>query len=349
LLDAIAAGELHLTGLLMIGPHLTPNNHENVLQRAKFRTKRELTKLVRELNPLPEVPDRIEPLGPAPARHATSPTWEQMVTSWAPEVRELAPGERPADWANDGSESRFEDVTSEVCATDDEALPVGPVPTDLPPIAGPQHFQMQFGATEEHVQLVERAKALLARTRPGVTLGELHLEAMRLLVASLEKRRFGGGRRPPKRAKGRPSPSPTETPRRRVTLSEVDAPPHAETRQRVNSCEREEPPHTETRQRGRYIPAAVRREVLRRDDARCTYVDARGQRCKETHFLELHHLQPFARNGAHLVSNLTLRCVAHNALAAERDFGPQLMAERRRSTRHEALAAQTRVRKRGSE
>src|SRR3954468_15843864 len=45
LLDAVAAGELHLTGLLMIGPHLTPENHESVLGRAKFRTKKELTKL----------------------------------------------------------------------------------------------------------------------------------------------------------------------------------------------------------------------------------------------------------------------------------------------------------------
>src|SRR4249920_1262394 len=27
LLEAVAAGELHLTGLLMIGPHLTPENH----------------------------------------------------------------------------------------------------------------------------------------------------------------------------------------------------------------------------------------------------------------------------------------------------------------------------------
>src|SRR4051812_38592957 len=63
-LDAVAAGELHLTGLLMIGPHLTPENHAEVLGRAKFRTKKELTKLVRELNPLPQVPDNIEPLGP---------------------------------------------------------------------------------------------------------------------------------------------------------------------------------------------------------------------------------------------------------------------------------------------
>ncbi len=48
LLGAIAKGELHLTGLLMLGPHLTPENLGEVLGRAKFRTKKELGKLVRE-------------------------------------------------------------------------------------------------------------------------------------------------------------------------------------------------------------------------------------------------------------------------------------------------------------
>ena len=74
LLGAIANGELHLTGLLMLGPHLTAANVVEVLGRAKFRTKKELSKLVRELHPLPLVPDVIEPLCPerAPLRR---PTW----------------------------------------------------------------------------------------------------------------------------------------------------------------------------------------------------------------------------------------------------------------------------------
>src|SRR6187397_1606939 len=68
LLEALASGELHLTGLLLLGPHLTEQNLVEVLARAKHRTKREITKLVRSLDPLPAVPARIEPLGPAPAR-----------------------------------------------------------------------------------------------------------------------------------------------------------------------------------------------------------------------------------------------------------------------------------------
>jgi hypothetical protein len=49
-------------------------------------------------------------------------------------------------------------------------------------------------------------------------------------------------------------------------------------------------------------------------------------------------LQAFAKDGAHPVSNLTLRCAAHNALAAEADFGADTIAERRGSSRHEAFA-----------
>src|SRR4051812_19073598 len=80
-LEAVAAGEIHLTGLLMLGPHLTDDNHLDVLRRAKFRTKKELSTLVRRLAPLPSVPDRIEPLGPASTSVPRDPTWAEFVES----------------------------------------------------------------------------------------------------------------------------------------------------------------------------------------------------------------------------------------------------------------------------
>ena len=103
LLEAIAHGELHLTGLLMLGPHLTPENIVEVLRRAKVRTKKELTRLIRELHPLPLVPDLVEPLRPEP-RPLRKPTCEEYAASLAPAVRELPPGERPQDWATHGKE-----------------------------------------------------------------------------------------------------------------------------------------------------------------------------------------------------------------------------------------------------
>src|SRR6478736_7082861 len=79
LLGAVAAGEIHLTGLLMLGPHLTEENHLEALGRAKFRTKKEIARLVRRLAPLPAVPDRIEPLGPATSAAPRDPSWAAFV------------------------------------------------------------------------------------------------------------------------------------------------------------------------------------------------------------------------------------------------------------------------------
>src|SRR3954451_20016186 len=78
--DTVAKGEIHLTGVLMIGPHLGGERHAEILQRARFRSKRELLRLLAEIDPKPEVPALVplrglprvvEPIGPAPAGHAT--------------------------------------------------------------------------------------------------------------------------------------------------------------------------------------------------------------------------------------------------------------------------------------
>jgi 5-methylcytosine-specific restriction endonuclease McrA len=83
------------------------------------------------------------------------------------------------------------------------------------------------------------------------------------------------------------------------------------------------------------VPAAVRRAVFSRDEGRCTYCDETGERCRETHGLELHHLRPFARGGEHTAENITLRCRAHNTLAAEEDFGKELIDHAKDSSDHQ--------------
>lgn len=73
-------------------------------------------------------------------------------------------------------------------------------------------------------------------------------------------------------------------------------------------------------ERTRHIPAAVRREVWRRDGGRCAFV-ARGRRCSETAFLEFHHVEPYATDGASTAANIELRCRAHNQYEASLFFG----------------------------
>jgi hypothetical protein len=95
------------------------------------------------------------------------------------------------------------------------------------------------------------------------------------------------------------------------------------------------------RERGRYLPAAVRRAVFERDGLRCTHVDETGERCTETHRLEFHHIRAFARAGEHSTENISLRCRAHNVLAAEVDFGVEATRLTQDRQGHESFARQS--------
>jgi hypothetical protein len=79
----------------------------------------------------------------------------------------------------------------------------------------------------------------------------------------------------------------------------------------------------------RQVPAAIRRYVYDRDGGRCTFVDARGHRCKETGLLEFDHLDGFARTRSHDPERIVLRCRAHNQHEAEKMYGREFMAEAR--------------------
>ena len=53
-------------------------------------------------------------------------------------------------------------------------------------------------------------------------------------------------------------------------------------------------------------------------------------------------MNAFAKGGTHETENVTLRCRAHNVLAAEQDFGRACVERAASSQRHESLVSQTR-------
>ena len=81
--------------------------------------------------------------------------------------------------------------------------------------------------------------------------------------------------------------------------------------------------------RTRAIPAAIRREVWRRDRGRCAFLDERGRRCPATSSIEYHHETPYGRGGPHEAANVALRCRAHNQYEADLDFGRAFMRSKR--------------------
>ena len=83
------------------------------------------------------------------------------------------------------------------------------------------------------------------------------------------------------------------------------APPAAPPRTRTSAAK--------TGVSGRAIPAAVKREVWRRDRGRCRYVDRiSGRRCGSQHLLQIDHVVPYACGGGAEPNNLRLLCAAHH-------------------------------------
>jgi hypothetical protein len=91
LLTMLSEGRLHLSGIERLAPHLTEENHEWVLARAAFKSKRQIEELVAELAPKPDVPATIRKL-PTPAPKPPSPPEPQPTALLRPDgVRAQVP------------------------------------------------------------------------------------------------------------------------------------------------------------------------------------------------------------------------------------------------------------------
>ncbi len=99
-LDRLAAGELTLTAACLLTPVLTTDNHREVLDDARHRTKREVEQLVASRRPRPPAPTIVRKLPARPHAVAPSPEPDQAAPAMpkvsAPAVSDPPPpGRRP--------------------------------------------------------------------------------------------------------------------------------------------------------------------------------------------------------------------------------------------------------------
>ena len=300
LLTLLADGRLHLTAIAKLAPHLTPENREDILNRAAHRSKREIEELVAELSPRPDAPAVMRKL---PDRRAgtTSPALQI-----GPDAEALSPGLpperglsvdrqlRPDGVAAREPELRLDGVAAagvEACPPGAGALPASP--RNQPAVVqllAPARYKVQFTASAELHDKLERLRALMRSSVPDGDLGAIVEQAVTEKLQRLEARRFARTQKP------------------RKTLSQSRTSPTK-----------------------RQIPAAVKRAVYERDGGRCRYEDAMGRRCTARQGLEYHHRRPFAHGGDHSVDNVALACKCHNAYLAEIDYGREAIARHRRS------------------
>jgi hypothetical protein len=142
LLEMLADGRLHLTGIARLAPHLTVDNCDAVLARAVHRSKRQIEELIAELAPKADVPAAIRKL-PAPRAARAEPASGLFDNPSAPAVEStLAPA---------------------------PAALTKPVASKVVPLA-PARYKVQFTASAELTGKLERRErpALQRARRPRV-------------------------------------------------------------------------------------------------------------------------------------------------------------------------------------
>jgi hypothetical protein len=101
-------------------------------------------------------------------------------------------------------------------------------------------------------------------------------------------------------------------------------------RKRKGLTDRPRPQSDTPSENDRYIPAAVKRAVWKRDKGRCTWPMGDGKVCGSRHRLEFDHDFEVALGGKATVGNIQLLCQCHNLMKAEERFGRTFMAKFRK-------------------
>jgi hypothetical protein len=349
ILGMVARGELHLGAIHLLAKHLTAENHARVHERARHRSCREVERLVAELAPRPDVPSRIRALpGAQGAGRAVEADSNGRGSSNWPSTAALAGGGSAAAAFEFRASSH--EVSANTSSTDagnqnarEHSDSTGHVsslrmpgtsgsrtaPKPIVPLS-PRRYKIEITVDEDTHDKLRSLQDLLARSDTGRDPAAIISRAIEeLLVRTLGRKAAYTDRARP----AKPENHSTAATPRTSTMPTKSAMP-ASLATQACAEPRDPMPASDVaaasrRRSSRVIPAAVRREVWRRDAGRCCYVDARGRRCRETSNVEFHHKAPFALGGLSTTANIELRCAAHNQFQADLDFGRAFMDARR--------------------
>jgi hypothetical protein len=183
ILDALADGRLHLTAVVLLAPHLRPENAVELLRVAEHKTCGEIKLLLAERFPQPELPTRVQALSPPAAQ-------SELVS-------------KPVGVTTAGHELVSKPVEGQ-----------GPRPK-VDPLA-PGRFALQATIPQRAHDKLRYAQALLGHAVPTGDLAEVLERAIDALITQVEKQKLGvGSRQRPGRASSDPRYIPPDV-RRKV-------------------------------------------------------------------------------------------------------------------------------------
>ncbi len=183
ILERLAEGSVTLTAVGLLASHLTPENHRELLERARHTSKRQVEELVAGLRPQPPVPASVRRLPTASHIPARPP---------APAEAAAPPGAAsPPRQSGD-----VHGVASPPLASPAPA-PRRARPAVVAPLA-PERYKVQFTASAETYEKLKLAQALLRHQIPDGDLGAIVDRALTALVQHLARKKCAATARPRK-------------------------------------------------------------------------------------------------------------------------------------------------------
>ena len=160
LFDMLEEGSIHLTGVKLLAPHLTAENHRAVLESARWKSKLAIGEIVARLDPQPDVPTLVVAIP------------QFTVTPDPPPAALPSPTQVPSQTPGAGSEPLH-------------AGPPAPPAraTALTPLS-PQRYKLQLTISNETLEKLRRAKDMLGHV---VAAGDDDAVLNRALTVLLDK------------------------------------------------------------------------------------------------------------------------------------------------------------------
>ena len=162
IVDLLTAGQVTLTSVRLLGRHLTPENHQSVLAKARGRSRQQIEVLVAELAPRPDVPTSVRKLSTLMATPSSS-------AAAAPAAGGMPPEATPAAALS--------------------PAPFVATPRPIIQATAPERYRMQFTMGEETHDKFRRLQALLRREIPDGDAGAIFDRAVTLLLTTNTRRR----------------------------------------------------------------------------------------------------------------------------------------------------------------
>jgi 5-methylcytosine-specific restriction endonuclease McrA len=211
LLTMLHEGRLHLSGIARLAPHLNPDNAAMLLERATHQSKRHVEELLAELAPRPDAPTVVRKLPDrrglaqphdGPDRVESNGLRTPLIGDGVPTPLTLTRGEAEPDSAPepdatvDSARTGLDPLgRCTVAAGGPGSAPAAglsatPSPRSVIEPLAPARYKVQFTASVELRDKLERLQALMRSSVPDGDLAALIEQAVTEKIERLEARRF---------------------------------------------------------------------------------------------------------------------------------------------------------------